>query len=115
MTLTEKPWGYEEILEQNEFYVLKHIHIHHGQRTSLHYHREKVETLRVIEGTVLVKVGPRHFHITSKDDAGARIHVEPGVQHRFTAVIEGCVDLWEVSSPHLEDVVRVEDDYGRKG
>ncbi len=106
---TVKPWGYEELLEQNDKYVLKRIVMNKGHKCSLQYHEKKTETIYVISG------GPLRISINNleydKHYQSCPITINPLEVHRMEA-IEDCVYL-EVSTPELEDVVRIEDDYGR--
>jgi len=108
----EKPWGYEEIWAETKDYVGKILVINAGQRLSKQYHNIKEETILVIEG-VLVNTG--EDGIEKKYYAGQSVHISPGQVHRFGAVEDRYVKVVEVSTNHLEDVVRLEDDYGRDG
>ncbi|MCP4006775.1 MAG: hypothetical protein GY725_21555 [bacterium] len=109
----EKPWGHEDIWAETDRYVGKILAIKAGHRLSLQYHEIKDETILVVKG---------ELRLTLENDAGEleicslkpgeRRHVIPGRRHRFEAV-EDC-ELIEVSSPELDDVVRLEDDYGRR-
>jgi mannose-6-phosphate isomerase len=108
----EKPWGYELIWAKTKDYVGKILHIKKGHQLSLQYHRIKEET-------ILVSTGVMKFVIEGDDgvvgevilNAGDAHHIAVGKKHRMIAV-EEC-DVFEVSTPHLEDVVRLEDGYGR--
>jgi|TARA_R110002110_G_scaffold168693_5_gene370335 mannose-6-phosphate isomerase len=110
MEVIDKPWGFELIWAQTEGYVAKMLHINPKQRLSLQYHEIKEETIYVLEGKLLVwedeKGKPQKYA------AGAIYHVEPKQIHRFGAGKE-MVRLMEVSTPHLDDVVRLADDYDR--
>ena len=105
----KKPWGYEIIWAQTKSYVGKLLHINAGHRLSKQYHNEKEETVYVLNGVLynyeengeIIKITP-----------GKSFHVNPGQIHRFGAN-ESSVDIIEVSTPHLDDVVRIEDDYNR--
>jgi quercetin dioxygenase-like cupin family protein len=103
-----KPWGHEEIWAHTDKYVGKLLHIKKGSRLSLQYHEVKEETIYVLQGTLTL--------LTDKDrinlEPGSVYHIPPGSMHRFTAGAES-VTLIEVSTPELDDVVRVEDDHGR--
>jgi len=106
----EKPWGYEIIWAETADYVGKLIHINAGHRLSKQYHVEKEETVYVIKGLL--------YNCDENDNIqqlkpGQSFHVNPGQIHRFQAG-EVDVDLIEVSTNHLDDVVRLEDDYRRK-
>ena len=103
-----KPWGHEEMLFWGE-YVVKLLHIRAGHRLSLQYHIEKTETLMVHRGIALIYLdGESRIY-----RAGEVIHVPAGVEHRIAAGGHGDVDIFEVSTPQLDDVVRLSDDYGR--
>ncbi len=111
MNRIEKPWGYEEIWAHTEKYVGKLLVINAGQRLSKQYHVEKTETVYVMEGTLLNY---------DKDDnvelyhPGESLHICPGQIHRFGALENRYVKVIEVSTPEIDDVVRVSDDYGRE-
>jgi mannose-6-phosphate isomerase len=108
----EKPWGYELIWAEAQRYVGKILHIEKGQQLSYQYHRQKEETIHLLSGVMELQVasadGPRQ---TLQLQAGQSFHIPPGLRHRMTAV-ETC-DVLEASTPELEDVVRLEDRYGR--
>ena len=114
MERVEKPWGYEEIWAKTDRYVGKILHIEAGHALSLQYHRVKEETIRLSAGKLALEVeepGRTRRRIEMKP--GDSYHLRPGTIHRMTA-IETC-DVFEVSTPELEDVVRLEDRYGRTG
>ena len=102
-----KPWGYEEIIIKTNKYVLKLLHIQQGKRLSLQYHNVKEETMYIIKGVVEIQWG-QMVHIKL---AGEHSHIPPKCIHRVTAVTDA--DIFEVSTPELDDIVRLEDDYGR--
>jgi quercetin dioxygenase-like cupin family protein len=110
MEVIEKPWGFELIWAKTDNYVGKMIHINPKQRLSLQYHNEKEETVFVIDGTLLNYTDesspPQEIR------TGQSFHVKPGLVHRFGAGKE-VVEIIEVSTPHLDDVVRLADDYDR--
>jgi len=106
--IVPKPWGREVWLELNDKYCYKRLHINQGYRTSLQYHNQKLETNYIISGEAIVELGG----VTSNMSAGDFFTVQPGVLHRITAVTD--IILQEVSTPEVDDVVRVEDDAGRK-
>ena len=115
ISVFEKPWGHEQLWASTSRYVGKILFIKAGHRLSRQYHRVKEETIMVLEGTLLLEAGPREvggtietYHLA----AGAVFHVKPGTIHRFCARDED-VRLVEVSTPEVEDVVRLEDDYRR--
>lgn len=114
----DKPWGHELIFAAFEGkYVGKIIHVNAGQSLSLQYHQQKEETISVLSGEALVEHGPSADHLT--DDhfgAGDTIHLPPGVLHRITAITD--LEFAEASTAYpgwREDVVRLEDRYGRTG
>lgn len=108
----EKPWGYELIWAEGQRYVGKILHIEQGQQLSYQYHRQKEETIYLFTGLLELQVAagdePRH---TLQLRPGQSFHISPGLRHRMTA-IETC-DVLEASTPELDDVVRLEDRYGR--
>jgi mannose-6-phosphate isomerase len=110
----DKPWGNELIWAETDRYVGKILHVKKGQALSLQYHVKKDETVMVLSGKMAfthyfeneeprtVELGPREpFHIT------------PGLRHRMVAIED--TDIVEVSTTELDDVVRLEDRYGRAG
>jgi mannose-6-phosphate isomerase-like protein (cupin superfamily) len=109
-----KPWGSEEIFAHTERYVGKILSINAGESLSLQFHRHKDETLRVLEGVVDLLIGDSLERLAGhRLEPGAVFHVPPGTLHRMTAVTD--CRLLEVSTPELDDVVRLEDRYGRTG
>ena len=114
-TTIEKPWGHEELWAQTSRYVGKILFIKKGRRLSRQYHKIKQETLMVLEGTLICEAGPYfegdsiHTHMM---EAGSVFHIDAGTIHRFCAG-EADVRLVEVSSPEIQDIVRLEDDYRR--
>lgn len=111
----EKPWGYELILAHTDRYVGKILHINRGQLLSRQYHRVKDETVYVLSGTLLLEIGPSEASERVEVPAGMCYRTLPGTIHRYIAPDSGDVDLIETSTPELEDVVRLEDVYGREG
>ena len=109
-----KPWGHEEIFAVTDRYVGKILFVKQGESLSLQYHERKEETLRVLDGVVEFVTGPDMENLVAETlSAGEVFHIAPGTLHRMTAV-EDC-NLLEVSTPELDDVVRLEDRYGREG
>jgi mannose-6-phosphate isomerase-like protein (cupin superfamily) len=110
----DKPWGHEEIFACTDRYVGKILCIKAGEALSLQYHRRKEETLRVLDGVVEFAAGdvPDRL-VTHRLEGGAVFHVPPGTLHRLTAVTD--CRLLEVSTPDIDDVVRLDDRYGRTG
>ena len=112
--VVDKPWGYEEIFAETESYVGKILFVRAGEALSLQYHELKEETLRVLDGGLELVLGPNPDALeTHRLESGAVFHVAPGTLHRMTATSD-CT-LLEVSTNHLDDVVRLEDRYGRQG
>lgn len=110
----EKPWGYELRWALTDRYCGKIIHIDRGQSLSLQYHVQKDEWIYVDTGLLELQLEDDHGAMeTHTLTPGMSAHVRPGRRHRFVAVEE--TDLIEVSSPEIDDVVRLEDSYGRAG
>ena len=114
MKTVQKPWGHEEIWAVTDRYVGKTLHIEPGHRLSRQYHRVKMETILVLSGNLHLETetAPGVFG-TQQLPPHSVFHVNPGVIHRFGAGDEP-VTLVEVSTPELDDVVRLEDDYARR-
>ena len=111
MTRVEKPWGYELHWAKTERYVGKVLHVKAGHALSLQYHNRKDETIYLYSGKMLFEI-ERNGELTKQTmQPGDSMHVAPRTVHRMTA-IEDC-DVLEVSTPDLDDVVRLEDRYGR--
>jgi len=111
-----KPWGKEVIWAETKDYVGKLLHIDEGHKLSLQYHEEKEETILVISGELEITVsdhGRRGVSVLKLSE-GETYHVTPGTIHRFAATLGTNVVLAEVSTNHLDDVVRLEDDYDRE-
>lgn len=113
MRRVDKPWGHEIIFADTEHYVGKILHVEADQQLSLQYHEVKDETLYVASGKLEMEIGDRDELETRIMEPGDSVHIPPGTVHRMRAV-ETC-DIFEVSTPHLDDVVRLEDRYGRAG
>lgn len=112
MKKIEKPWGYELLFAKTETYVGKVLFIKAPHRLSLQYHKIKDESFLLWSGKmsfIYEENGELKEKIMNPGDA---FHIPPGMKHRMAA-IEDCV-VFEVSTPHLDDVVRLEDDYGRR-
>lgn len=120
-----KPWGYETIWAANELYVGKVLHIKAGQSLSVQYHNLKDETIHLLSGKMIYRVGKSDGRSKMEDvgtapalevvelNAGESYRNQPGLIHQMEAVTD-CV-LLEASTPHLDDVVRLTDRYGRQG
>ena len=109
MRKVQKPWGHEIIWAETKDYVGKLLHIKAGHRLSLQYHEIKEETVYVLSGTLYIYDGDGNI---TKLTPGHAFHVRPHQIHRFGAN-ESNEEIMEVSTPHLDDVVRLEDDYKR--
>jgi mannose-6-phosphate isomerase len=111
-TRVEKPWGYELIWARTERYVGKILHITQGHALSLQYHVKKDETVYVLKGRMRFQTGSDEKDL--KDTIlgeGEAFHITPFLRHRMIA--ETDCDILESSTPELDDVVRLEDRYGR--
>lgn len=108
----EKPWGHELLIAHTALYVGKILHIEPRQALSLQLHVHKDETFHVVNGAIELQVEEDGELRSRPLLPGQSYHVLPGTRHRMIAGDEGC-DLFEVSTPHLGDVVRLEDRYGR--
>jgi mannose-6-phosphate isomerase len=110
-TRVDKPWGYELHWAKTDRYVGKLIHVNAGHALSLQYHIQKDETIFLWSGRLLFEIGPQDALVAREMKVGDAVHITPKTVHRMTA-IEDC-DIFEVSTPELHDVVRLEDRYGR--
>jgi quercetin dioxygenase-like cupin family protein len=110
MERVEKPWGYEIIWAKTDKYVGKILHINSGQKLSLQYHEKKTETIYVKNGILDLYLQDKILTLHE----GEVFHIEPNIVHRFSCRdIFEYVELVEVSTPELDDVIRLEDNYGR--
>jgi mannose-6-phosphate isomerase-like protein (cupin superfamily) len=111
VTRVEKPWGYELHWARTDRYVGKILHVNAGHALSLQYHNQKDETVYLYSGSLLYEIEVNGELTQRHMKPGDSVHVTPKTVHRMTA-IEDC-DVLEVSTPELDDVVRIEDRYGR--
>lgn len=114
----DKPWGHEVIFAgAGGKYVGKILHVTAGRALSLQYHREKDETQYVLSGAALVEYGPSADTLVSQHfGPGDCIHLPPGTVHRITAITDLVFAEASTAEPGWrEDVVRLEDKYGRSG
>lgn len=111
MEKIEKPWGYELLFAHTEHYVGKVLKIYKGEMLSLQYHKIKDETIFLFEGEMLLDVEEDGKMKEKRLLPGDGYRIKPGVKHRMKALRE-CI-VFEVSTPNLDDVVRLEDKYGR--
>jgi mannose-6-phosphate isomerase-like protein (cupin superfamily) len=113
MRRVNKPWGYEVIWAETARYVGKVLHIVAGQKLSRQFHVKKDETFLVQNGELSLEIGKGDDIRILRMRSGDSFHCEPTTIHRMVAVTD--VDVVEVSTPELDDVVRLEDVYGREG
>ena len=111
----EKPWGWELIWAHTEAYVGKILFVRAGQSLSLQFHREKDESWYVESGRATLELGDTGDAVLKREivSRGACFHYRPGTVHRVTALED--TTIIEVSTAQLDDVVRLEDAYGRAG
>ncbi len=108
----DKPWGYELHWAKTDRYVGKVLHVNAGHALSLQYHNRKEETILLWSGRLLFEIGEGAALTRIDMKPGDRVHVAPKTVHRMTALQDR--DIFEVSTPELDDVVRLEDRYGRE-
>jgi mannose-6-phosphate isomerase len=111
----DKPWGHELIWAQTDRYIGKLLFIKAGESLSLQFHREKDESWRVHAGRARLELSAAGAPFLNEEvvAAGACFRFTPGTVHRVTALED--TTIVEVSTPHPDDVVRLEDRYGREG
>jgi mannose-6-phosphate isomerase-like protein (cupin superfamily) len=107
--IVPKPWGEERWLVCTDRYAAKLLIVREGKRLSLQYHERKHETQYLQSGRLRYTLDGRELII----EPGTTIVLAPGTVHRMEALEDACI--FEVSTPELDDVVRIEDDYGRQG
>ena len=109
----EKPWGWELIWARTEHYVGKLLFVRAGHSLSLQFHNQKDESWYVQEGRASVEMGVPGDPIAESEIVapGAAFRIRPGTVHRVRALEDTLI--LEVSTPHLDDIVRLEDSYGR--
>jgi mannose-6-phosphate isomerase len=113
VTHVPKPWGHETIWAHSESYVGKILHIKAGEALSVQYHNVKDETVYLLSGQLIYRVweGDTPKNVDLK--LGEAFRITPGTIHQMEAKTD--CDILEVSTPHLDDVVRLKDRYGREG
>jgi mannose-6-phosphate isomerase len=110
----DKPWGHELWYAHTDRYVGKILHIEKGHRLSLQYHEAKDESAYLLRGRLRLTTGPTRDELSTVEiEPGAVWRNEPGTVHTIEAVEDA--DVLEVSTPEVDDVVRLDDDYGRAG
>jgi quercetin dioxygenase-like cupin family protein len=107
----DKPWGYELHWAVTDRYVGKLIHVAKGHALSLQYHNQKDETIYLASGKLLFEMEVNGTLEKREMAPGEAVHITPKTVHRMTAIEDS--DIFEVSTPELQDVVRLEDRYGR--
>src|SRR5438874_1394306 len=108
-----KPWGYELIFAEGQRYAGKILHVNRGESLSLQYHNQKEETLYVLHGELKLTIEANGDRRELLLRPGEAFHIPPRLIHRMEAVED--TDVAEVSTPELDDVIRLEDRYGRAG
>jgi mannose-6-phosphate isomerase len=109
----EKPWGYEIIWAHTDSYVGKILHINAGHALSVQYHETKDETVYLLSGELIYRVWENDRPKDVGLKVGQAFRIMPHTIHQMEAVTD--CDVLEVSTPHLDDVVRLQDRYGREG
>jgi mannose-6-phosphate isomerase len=112
VTRVDKPWGYELHWAKTDRYVGKLIHVNAGHALSLQYHKVKDETIYLHSGLLLFEIQEGKALVKREMRPGEHVHIAPTTIHRMTAIEDS--DIFEVSTPELHDVVRLEDRYGRE-
>ncbi len=111
--IVPKPWGHEVIWAHSAQYVGKLLHIKAGHALSLQYHERKDETIHLLRGEMIYRVRQEGRLVELPFTAGQSYRNTPGTVHQMEAVTD--CDVLEASTPHLDDVVRLTDRYGREG
>jgi mannose-6-phosphate isomerase len=109
--MVEKPWGHELVWARTERYVGKILHVKAGHVLSLQYHHRKDETMHVLQGELILRTQPGDRLISRPFRAGESVHVPAGLIHQIEAVVD--TDVLEASTAELDDLVRLNDRYGR--
>lgn len=108
-----KPWGEEEVLELNDRYCLKRLRMKPGCCCSLQYHEKKRETIFVLSGYLIVELEEEGTMKECFVLSGETVTIAPGTRHRMHGHEKWGATYLEASTPELDDVVRIEDKYGR--
>lgn len=111
--IVSKPWGHEVIWAHTEQYVGKVLHIKAGHALSVQYHNQKDETIHLLSGEMIYRIDRGNGLEDFPMKAGESFRNTPGQIHQMEAVTD--CDVLEASTPHLDDVVRLTDRYGREG
>ena len=107
----EKPWGHELIWARTDRYVGKILHVKAGHVLSCQYHNVKDETMHVLRGEVILRLGRGEDQRERRVGAGESVHIPAPTVHQIEAVVD--TDVLEASTPELDDLVRLSDRYGR--
>jgi mannose-6-phosphate isomerase len=107
----DKPWGYELIWALTDRYVGKILHVRGGHVLSLQYHNFKDETMHVLHGELILRTQPGDALEERRFQAGESVRIPPKLIHQIEAVVDS--DVLEASTPELDDLVRLQDRYGR--
>lgn len=107
----DKPWGYELVWARTERYVGKVLHVKAGHVLSLQYHNRKDETMHVLSGELILRTREGDELVARPFRAGESVHIPPLLVHQIEAVEDS--DVLEASTADLDDLVRLEDRYGR--
>jgi mannose-6-phosphate isomerase len=115
VTHVPKPWGHETIWAHSERYVGKILHINAGHELSVQYHNRKDETIYLLSGEIVYRVQRDGDDVLDdvKLKVGESFRITPGTIHQMIAKTD--CDVLEVSTPEIDDVVRLSDKYGREG
>ncbi len=107
----EKPWGYELIWARTDRYVGKILHVKAGHVLSCQYHNFKDETMHVLRGELILRTQPGDKLVDRSFKAGDSVHIPAKLIHQIEAIVDS--DVLEASTPELDDLVRINDRYGR--
>jgi mannose-6-phosphate isomerase len=107
----EKPWGYELIWALTDRYVGKILHVKAGHVLSLQYHNRKDETMHLLSGELTLRTQAGDTLVSRPFKAGESVHIPAKLIHQIEAVVDS--DVLEASTPELDDLVRLNDRYGR--
>jgi mannose-6-phosphate isomerase len=107
----DKPWGYELVWARTDRYVGKVLHVKAGHTLSLQYHNLKDETMHVLRGELILRTREGETLVSRPFRAGETAHIPAKLVHQIEAVVDS--DVLEASTPELDDLVRLQDRYGR--
>jgi mannose-6-phosphate isomerase-like protein (cupin superfamily) len=107
----DKPWGYELVWARTDRYVGKVLHVKAGHVLSLQYHNRKDETMHVLSGALILRTQTGDTLASRPFKEGETVHIPPMLIHQIEAVVDS--DVLEASTPELDDLVRLQDRYGR--